>query len=390
MKNSGIRNGATVEAEMESALALVTLDRDRQIIRMRWGLENDSPMTLEAISAILHISRERVRQLEARGLKQLNAFSGCLEATKKAVALMETNIFMAGSLASEMVRLGFLQSEGMLASIADFSRAVGLVVSSGSIRVQEGEIAMVMGRVKRLIHKHGIINIAVLKEDVCHKHRQVVTPEWLTGVLDNNGVEWLGNGKEWFTFSISRRNCLENHIQKWLVSSGGCSVANILARIPECVRTYNIHLEFEPLEHYMSTRKWAKRDEFGVYRPVGLDEAKVLGREYGLITRLIRYRNGTVTREQLESACCAPGMNMNMHTFETYLGNVAMFDRLGYALWAIRGEERRRVYAPQASVIVDKKSDAVPVSCPEVITGNHEWPQGSGDLVFQAGAGHGE
>ena len=53
-------------------IALETLDpRERIILRMRFGLGNESASTLEKVGQVLNISRERVRQLEKRALKRL-------------------------------------------------------------------------------------------------------------------------------------------------------------------------------------------------------------------------------------------------------------------------------------------------------------------------------
>jgi RNA polymerase nonessential primary-like sigma factor len=53
-------------------VALVQLpERERMIVRQRFGLDNDASETLEEIGARLAVSRERVRQLESRALKRL-------------------------------------------------------------------------------------------------------------------------------------------------------------------------------------------------------------------------------------------------------------------------------------------------------------------------------
>eukprot|EP00640_Fibrocapsa_japonica_P002103 CAMPEP_0113953428 /NCGR_PEP_ID=MMETSP1339-20121228/90968_1 /TAXON_ID=94617 /ORGANISM="Fibrocapsa japonica" /LENGTH=346 /DNA_ID=CAMNT_0000962157 /DNA_START=415 /DNA_END=1455 /DNA_ORIENTATION=+ /assembly_acc=CAM_ASM_000762 len=45
--------------------------REQEVVRMRFGLETGQPMTLEEIGNIFQITRERVRQLEARALHKL-------------------------------------------------------------------------------------------------------------------------------------------------------------------------------------------------------------------------------------------------------------------------------------------------------------------------------
>ncbi|KMM16906.1 sigma-70 family RNA polymerase sigma factor [Synechococcus sp. GFB01] len=51
--------------------------REAAVLRQRFGLEDDRPRTLNEISEQLHISRERVRQIEARALLKLRQPHHC-------------------------------------------------------------------------------------------------------------------------------------------------------------------------------------------------------------------------------------------------------------------------------------------------------------------------
>jgi RNA polymerase sigma factor (sigma-70 family) len=54
------------------AAALADLDRrEREVMCLRFGLEDDEPCTLQAIGDRLHLSRERVRQIEAGAKEKL-------------------------------------------------------------------------------------------------------------------------------------------------------------------------------------------------------------------------------------------------------------------------------------------------------------------------------
>jgi RNA polymerase primary sigma factor len=54
------------------AAALRDLDgKEREIVRLRFGLEDEEPRTLQEIGDRLHLSRERVRQIESRAKEKL-------------------------------------------------------------------------------------------------------------------------------------------------------------------------------------------------------------------------------------------------------------------------------------------------------------------------------
>ena len=45
--------------------------REGEIIKLRFGLDGDSPKTLEEVGEIFKVTRERVRQIEAKALRKL-------------------------------------------------------------------------------------------------------------------------------------------------------------------------------------------------------------------------------------------------------------------------------------------------------------------------------
>jgi RNA polymerase sigma factor (sigma-70 family) len=47
------------------------MPREAQILRLRFGLEGGVPQTLEQVGQAMGLSRERIRQIERRALRQL-------------------------------------------------------------------------------------------------------------------------------------------------------------------------------------------------------------------------------------------------------------------------------------------------------------------------------
>jgi RNA polymerase primary sigma factor len=64
--------------ELASALSRLN-PRMRRVLALRFGLDGESPQTLEEVGAGLGITRERVRQLESRALRELRSVAPDLE-----------------------------------------------------------------------------------------------------------------------------------------------------------------------------------------------------------------------------------------------------------------------------------------------------------------------
>ena len=70
--------------------------RERQIIELRFGFENGYEYTLEEIGRIMNITRERVRQIEAKAMEKLHSkervklFEGFLDTEERRAFLEET------------------------------------------------------------------------------------------------------------------------------------------------------------------------------------------------------------------------------------------------------------------------------------------------------------
>ncbi|MBU1113378.1 MAG: RNA polymerase sigma factor RpoD [Candidatus Omnitrophica bacterium] len=59
-----------LKEELEQAMESLT-DREKNILTLRFGLQDGSPKTLEEVGTIFRVTRERIRQIEAKALKKL-------------------------------------------------------------------------------------------------------------------------------------------------------------------------------------------------------------------------------------------------------------------------------------------------------------------------------
>lgn len=67
------------EEDISKMLHTELNSREEEVLRMRFGFNNQDPMTLEAVGKKLGITRERVRQIEEKAIKKLKAYEARLE-----------------------------------------------------------------------------------------------------------------------------------------------------------------------------------------------------------------------------------------------------------------------------------------------------------------------
>jgi RNA polymerase primary sigma factor len=66
-------------------------EREANIIRLRFGLEGDSPLTLEEVGDMFGITRERVRQLQNMALSKMRKIMYNKERQRTVEEIEETN-----------------------------------------------------------------------------------------------------------------------------------------------------------------------------------------------------------------------------------------------------------------------------------------------------------
>jgi RNA polymerase primary sigma factor len=72
----GIIDRRALREEVQDAVGMHLEPRDRELLRMRYGLDGGHDRTLEEVAHVYGITRERIRQLEKRALQRLRRTGG--------------------------------------------------------------------------------------------------------------------------------------------------------------------------------------------------------------------------------------------------------------------------------------------------------------------------
>ena len=64
-----------LSGRLEAALAGLPI-REREVLRLRFGLDGEEALTLEEVGARFRVTRERARQLEGQALRRLAGWIG--------------------------------------------------------------------------------------------------------------------------------------------------------------------------------------------------------------------------------------------------------------------------------------------------------------------------
>ncbi len=65
-----VASNSVLREQLEKVLDTLT-EREREVLKLRFGLEDGYSRTLEEVGHIFEVTRERIRQIEAKALKKL-------------------------------------------------------------------------------------------------------------------------------------------------------------------------------------------------------------------------------------------------------------------------------------------------------------------------------
>ena len=69
----GVECGLGDILSLKADFAAVLTERQQKVLTLRWGLETGMPQTLDVVGPQLGVTRERIRQIEAKAIRMLRA-----------------------------------------------------------------------------------------------------------------------------------------------------------------------------------------------------------------------------------------------------------------------------------------------------------------------------
>ena len=216
---------AFLEDELSRIASALEKGRNAVLLTKLWGWGGEPPCTLESVGNELHLTRERVRQIEARSLKRLRTFEFATRYLESAIAELCKQLPLSSEEAERSVRLAGI-------SKADFSpRSLKLAAELLRRKWPIGEVVQDQQRIlvaernrsafaksvvaaRRKTSELGCMHLHSLLSEIDVEERDAGALRKFLELVPI--VEWLDETKEWLYIRDSARNRLYNLCAKVL------------------------------------------------------------------------------------------------------------------------------------------------------------------------------
>lgn len=327
----------------------------------RLGWSGDHPKTLQQCGDALGITRERVRQIEAKVLRRITNRSIYLPKLDAGLAVLEASTPLSVRQAAELLaEKGISRRPFSPISLLETARLLGRKTTLGVeehkgehvvVSGEQGEVLGILARAARkLAGQSGVASVYQVIDRVRELHEPLDPPdideEGARKILRNlEGCEFLDEDWFWLTTLPEGRNRLENITKKILSVASPQSVASIREGVRRAFRwrssTNERYRSLTVPPQGVLARFLERHPDFVLrgelvtsVRP--LDYRKLLGEgEQTLVDVLRGVSSGVVDRRTLIQECLSRGINEN--TLAIYTTYSPILEHIGIGLWQLRG-----------------------------------------------------
>jgi hypothetical protein len=215
----------SLEAELSRIVRAFENERNSDALIKLWGWAGNEPRVLDSVGQEFNLTRERVRQIEARSLRRYSACQFDLPFLRSAIDCIRTCVPMRDTAISERLYLEKVSKNQF--SVWGLKKAVEIFEMRWPFETLSCKgIRMLMARgeghrfrralieLRRKTSDRGLTNIATLTTEAgLEESRSSALRLFLETVAD---VAWLDDGKEWLFLPEVPRNRLFNLCSKVL------------------------------------------------------------------------------------------------------------------------------------------------------------------------------
>jgi RNA polymerase alpha subunit len=213
----------SLDEEVLRALRITESDRNVGLLRSLWGLDGSERKTLETVGSTYSMTRERVRQIEARASENLGRRWHAMPLLDKAIAIVERHSPSVSSDLSTLLAQGGVPSlpisgKSLLCAANIFERETRLVLGGRptvpliGFREDLRFINEATRELRRATHATGCTSLSRIALILGKPLGAAVKLQKIFGHFPD--VIWLGPGESWAMSANASRNRLLNYLHK--------------------------------------------------------------------------------------------------------------------------------------------------------------------------------
>ncbi len=306
-----------LEDELTRIAKALDNERNAQLLIKLWGWNGDPPRTLESVGQELQLTRERVRQIEARAIKRLARYDFETPHVKAAVTILRraaptSDVALAKKIREEGISKGQFSPWSVQTAAEIFhirwpfevvnSNRTKLLVLSSEVEMLQRALSILRRKTAEL----GCLNTIALASEL-----QIPEPR-IAGVLrfleHATQVSWLDDERQWLYAPDTARNRLMNLCSKVLAVCDSVYLSDLRhavtksRRLPMCPpkKTLGAFVEQRGLGSIEGT----------IVRPIaGMNTPPPSGSAEGIMLAVLNYHGPIMDGDEFAEKCIAAGMN---------------------------------------------------------------------------------
>jgi hypothetical protein len=313
-----------LEAELLRIARALEDERNAAIVVSLWGWSGAGPRTLESVGKELGITRERVRQIEARALRRLTKHSFEAPLVKATIALLRREAPDLDSVLAEKIREHELSREAFnprgLQIAAEYlgTKWPFSIVALGQQRIlaladEAEKLRRAPLALRKKSSERGCTSVLALAAELKIAEDRI---PGLVRVLESTcPVQWLDTEHEWLFWPETARNRLHNLCSKVLGVCDNIRVSELRRAVSKSRRLAMCPPQ-RILANFIEQSGLGRVEESVIYAKPGASSAPADESAEGRMIRVLDTYGPIMDGEAFAEKCIAAGMNAT--TFYIY------------------------------------------------------------------------